>query len=161
MNVWMKRALQTGLFTGGLLAVGTGIASADESTIDVTAPVTITDNALAVLGTAPGDTPAEITLPALSGTAGADLGAVTASVPITVGGNAADAGGIDVAQPAAAPTAAPDDGGAFGDVDVPVTVCGNAVAVAGDATGTCTTAAGTDGDTSTGDTSTNGNGTAL
>ena len=30
MNVWMKRALQTGLFTGGLLALGTGIAAADE-----------------------------------------------------------------------------------------------------------------------------------
>jgi hypothetical protein len=139
MKVWMKRTLQTGLFTGGLLALGTGIASADESTIDVTAPVAITDNAVAVLGTAPEDTPAEITLPALSGTVAVDLGVVTASVPVTVGGNAADVAGIDVAQPAAAPVAAaPHSTGSAVDADVPVTVCGNAAAVLGDAAGNCT-----------------------
>jgi hypothetical protein len=145
MNVWMKRALQTGLFTGGLLAVGTGIASADESTVDVTAPVTITDNAVAALGTAPGDTPAEVTLPALSGTVAADLGGVTASVPITAGGNAADVAGVDVAQPAAAPAAAPAGNGSAADADVPVTVCGDGVAVLGDATGSCTAPAGNGG----------------
>jgi hypothetical protein len=132
MNVWMKRALQTGLFTGGLLALGSGIASADDSAVDVTVPVTVTDNALAVLGTA-GTTPAEIELPALDGTIAADLGAITVAVPITVGGNAADAAGIDIAQPAATPAAGGSDGSAV-DADVPVTVTGNAVAVLGVAT---------------------------
>jgi hypothetical protein len=131
MNVWMKRALQTGLFTGGLLALGTGIASADDSAIDVTVPVTVTDNALAVLGTA-GTTPAEIHLPALDGTIAADLGAMTLSVPVAVGGNAADAAGLDIAQPAATPATGGSDGSVV-DADVPVTVTGNAVAVLGNA----------------------------
>ena len=52
MNVWMKRGLQTALFTGGLLAAGTGLAAADDNVVAVTVPVTVTDNALAVLGTA-------------------------------------------------------------------------------------------------------------
>jgi len=135
MNVWITRGLQTALFTGGLLAVGTGIASADESTIDVTVPVTVTDNALAVLGTAPDNTPAEIDLPDLSGTISADLAGITIAVPLTVGGNAADAAGLDVVQPAADPAT----GGAEGrlvDADVPVTLTGNAVAVLGNATAT-------------------------
>jgi hypothetical protein len=144
MNVWMTRALRTAVFTGGLLAVGTGIASADDSTTDVTVPVTVTDNALAVLGTAPGnDTPAEITPPALSGSVAVDLGAATASVPVTLAGNAADVAGLDAAQPPA-PTAPADPGGSpvggtpvggpEADADVPVTVTGNAIGVLGDAT---------------------------
>jgi hypothetical protein len=139
MNVWMKRALQTGLFTGGLLALGSGIASADDTAVDVTVPVTVTDNAVAVLGTT-GDLPAEIQLPELAGTIDADLGAIALTVPITVGGNAADAAGIDVAQPAAQSADQPAPGGSDGsdgsavDADVPVTVTGNAVGVLGDAT---------------------------
>jgi hypothetical protein len=152
MNVWMTRALRTAVFTGGLVAVGTGIASADDSTTDVTVPVTVTDNTLAVLGTAPGDTPAEITLPAVSGTVAADLGAATASVPVTLGGNAADVAGADLAQPAAAPAAAGPGGspvdGSTVDAGVPVTVTGNAAGVLGDATAGAdagTAAAGDDG----------------
>ncbi|MCW2509395.1 MAG: uncharacterized protein JWP68_2543 [Modestobacter sp.] len=137
MNVWMKRALQTGLFTGGLLALGSGIASADESAVDVTVPVTVTDNALAVLGTA-GTTPAEIQLPAVGGTIAAALGAITVAVPVTVGGNAADVAGIDIAQPAATPATGGSAGSAVDgsavDADVPVTVTGNAVAALGEAT---------------------------
>jgi hypothetical protein len=144
MNVWMKRGLQTALLTGGLLAVGSGIASADES-IDVTVPVTVTDNAVAVLGTSPGTTAPEITLPAVDGDVRADLGAATVSVPVTVAGNRADAAGVDVAQPTAEPVAEPvaepaaepaptgSDTPAV-DVDVPVTGTGNAVAVLGEAT---------------------------
>jgi hypothetical protein len=146
MNVWMKRGLQTALFTGGLLAAGTGLASADDSAT-VTVPVTVTDNALAVLGTAPGTTPAEIDLPAPKGTVGADVGDLAVAVPIDVGGNAADVAGIDVAQPAASPSSGgstASSGGSSGsaggssgsavDADVPVTVTGNAVAVLGEAT---------------------------
>ncbi|RZU32504.1 hypothetical protein [Blastococcus saxobsidens] len=133
MNVWMKRGLQTALFTGGLLAAGTGLASADETAVAVTAPVTVTDNTLALLGTAPGSTPAEIELPAIGGTVAADVGGVSVAVPITIGGNAADAGGLDVAQPSAAPASGGSAGSAV-DADVPVTVTGNAVAVLGSAT---------------------------
>ncbi|WP_104524540.1 hypothetical protein [Blastococcus atacamensis] len=133
MNVWMKRGLQTALFTGGLLAAGTGLASADDSAVAVTAPVTVTDNALALLGTAPGDTPAEIRLPALSGTLAADLGSVAVAVPVSIGGNATDVGGLNVAQPPAEPPSGGSTGSAV-DADVPVTVTGNAVAVLGTAT---------------------------
>jgi hypothetical protein len=131
MNVWMKRTLQTGLFTGGLLALGTGIASADDSTVDVTVPITVSDNAVAALGTA-GDTPAEIQLPALDGTVAVDLGDSNLAVPITLGGNAADVAGIDVSQPAATPATGGSDGQAV-DADMPVTVTGNAVGVLGTA----------------------------
>jgi hypothetical protein len=143
MNVWMKRALQTGLFTGGLLALGSGIAWADDSAVDVTVPVTVTDNALAVLGTT-GDLPAEIQLPALDGTVAADLGAITVSVPITIAGNAADAAGIDIAQPTAPPATGSPTGsdGSLVDADAPVTVTGNAVAVLGTATATGTAPSG-------------------
>jgi LPXTG-motif cell wall-anchored protein len=132
MNVWMKRGLQTALLTGGLLAVGSGIASADDS-IDVAVPVTVTDNALAVLGTSPGMAAPEIALPAVDGLVRVDLGAATVSVPVAVGGNSADVAGLDVAQPAAAPVPAGGDGSAV-DADVPATVTGNAVAVLGEAT---------------------------
>jgi hypothetical protein len=143
MNVWMKRGLRTALLTGGLLAAGSGIASADDR-IDVAVPVTVTDNALAVLGTSPGTTAPEITLPAVDALARVDLGPATVAVPVTVGGNSADVAGVDVAQPAAAPPPAGGNGPAAGgnglgtggsavDADVPVTVTGNAVAVLGEA----------------------------
>jgi LPXTG-motif cell wall-anchored protein len=132
MNVWMKRTLHTALLTGGLLAVGSGIASADDS-IDVAVPVTVTDNALAVLGTSPGTTAPEIRLPAVEGLASVDLGAATVSVPVGVGGNSADVAGLDVAQPGAAPAPAGGNGSAV-DAGAPVTVTGNAVAVLGGAT---------------------------
>ena len=75
MNAWIKRGVRTALLTGGFLAVGTGIASADDSTIDVTVPVTVTDNAVA-----------GIDLPDVSGLVAADLGDLSVAVPITIGG---------------------------------------------------------------------------
>ena len=84
MNVWMKRGLQTALLTGGLLAVGSGIASADDG-IDVAVPVSVTDNALAVLGTSPGTTAPEVTLPAVDGLVRLDLATATA-LPVTATG---------------------------------------------------------------------------
>ena len=64
MNVWMKRGLRTALVTGGLLAVGTGVASADENdlVVDVTG-VTVT---------VPVADDAVLDLPLVTGT-GADL----------------------------------------------------------------------------------------
>ncbi|WP_369132602.1 hypothetical protein [Modestobacter sp. I12A-02662] len=154
MNVWITRALQTGLLAGGLLAVGTGVAAADDRLLDVTVPVTVTDNALAVLGTAPGGTPAELPLPDVSGAVAVDLGVVTAAVPVTVAGNAADAAGLDVAQPAApaatgagagagaeagsgTTTTGSDRTGSIVLADAPLRVCGNGLAVLGGSTAGC------------------------
>ena len=39
MNMWMKRGLQAALLTGGLMALGTGIAAADDSGITVNVEV--------------------------------------------------------------------------------------------------------------------------
>ncbi|WP_236790366.1 hypothetical protein [Amycolatopsis sp. GM8] len=60
MQTWAKRGIQTALVTGGLLMLGTGIASADENVnpdtpagpLDVTAsiPVDISKNAVGTLG---------------------------------------------------------------------------------------------------------------
>src|SRR5258708_33529326 len=56
MHSWAKRGLQTALVTGGLLMLGTGIASADESVtpatpaspldLNVTVPVDVANNAI-------------------------------------------------------------------------------------------------------------------
>ena len=60
MQTWAKRGIQTALVTGGLLMLGTGIASADENVnpdtpagpLDLYAsiPVDISGNALGTLG---------------------------------------------------------------------------------------------------------------
>jgi len=60
MQTWAKRGLQTALVTGGLLMLGTGIASADENVspdtpagpldVNVSVPVDISQNALGTLG---------------------------------------------------------------------------------------------------------------
>ena len=60
MQTWAKRGLQTALVTGGLLMLGTGIASADENVspdtpagpvdVAVTVPVEIDNNALGLPG---------------------------------------------------------------------------------------------------------------
>ncbi|MEU0511973.1 hypothetical protein [Amycolatopsis sp. NPDC006125] len=60
MQTWAKRGIQTALVTGGLLMLGTGIASADENVnpdspagpldVNLSVPVDIQDNALGTLG---------------------------------------------------------------------------------------------------------------
>ncbi|NIH77702.1 beta strand repeat-containing protein [Amycolatopsis viridis] len=60
MQTWAKRGIQTALVTGGLLMLGTGIASADENVnpdspagpldVNLSVPVDVQDNALGTLG---------------------------------------------------------------------------------------------------------------
>lgn len=60
MQTWARRGIQTALVTGGLLMLGTGIASADENVnpdspagpldVNLSVPVDIQDNALGTLG---------------------------------------------------------------------------------------------------------------
>ncbi|HKS48824.1 MAG TPA: hypothetical protein VJT49_27690 [Amycolatopsis sp.] len=60
MHTWAKRGIQTALFTGGLLMLGTGIASADENVspdtpagpldVNLSVPVDISKNAVGTLG---------------------------------------------------------------------------------------------------------------
>jgi hypothetical protein len=113
MNVWMKRALQTGLLTGGLLAVGTGIASADENDLSVdllgvNVTVPVADGATLPLPVTTGDG-SDLTV---GGDGGLTLPLDTATTPgSTVGGD--PTGGLSlpltVAEADATP-AAPADG---------------------------------------------------
>ncbi|MGY1652347.1 hypothetical protein [Geodermatophilus sp. SYSU D01119] len=131
MSRWATRALRVTLLTGGLLAVGTGVAAASDQPgdvdLDVVVPVTVTDNALGVLGDAPAATGLE--LPAVSQDLSLDLGPVAVSVPVALGGNDAAVGSGGVSQPPAGPAPADDPA----DVAVPVTVVGNGIGVLGDA----------------------------
>jgi hypothetical protein len=94
MNVWMKRALQTGLLTGGLLAVGTGIASADENDVSVdllgvNVTVPVADGGTLPLPLTTGDGN-DLTV---GGNGGLTLPLDTATAPgSTVGGDAAGGG---------------------------------------------------------------------
>jgi hypothetical protein len=133
------RALRVALLTGGLVAVGTGVAAASDhpaDDLDVAVPVTVTDNALAVLGDVPAD--GALHLPVVSADLTVDLGPATVSVPVTVAGNDAAVAGGGVTQPPAPPAPPPSapppsEPAEPADVVVPVTVSGNAVGVLGDA----------------------------
>ncbi|HVV22324.1 MAG TPA: PE-PGRS family protein, partial [Pseudonocardiaceae bacterium] len=128
MQTWAKRGLQTALVTGGLLMLGTGIASANEnvnpdrpaSPIDggVSVPVHVDDNAV-----------------------GTPLGVVRpAGVNRTVGTDGLAGGPRRISTPAAGvpPLSTVGGHGVGGnrgraDVVVPVDVSGNAIAAGGDA----------------------------
>jgi hypothetical protein len=73
MNRWVQRGLRTALLTGGLLAAGAGVASADEN--DLTADV------LGVTATVPVQDGAVVGTPVVTGT-GEDLTVGGASVPV-------------------------------------------------------------------------------
>ncbi len=137
MNVWIKRGLQTALFTGGLLALGTGVATADDDSIGVTAPVTVSGTSVAVLGDA--------TATGSTGTAGGSGGAgsvVDVDAPVIVCGTAV--GVLREATATCGTTAGGTSGGSAGDgsvvdVDAPATGCGTGVTVLGDASQGCST----------------------
>lgn len=144
MQTWAKRGLQTALVTGGLLMLGTGIASADENVnpdapaspldLNVTAPIQEANNAV---GTPFG----QLDLPA---------GQTELSTkPVTNAANEA-AKQLDEASPISQSTLGgatkADGAGAFtpghnnlkgnkvtGDVVVPIQIVDNAVGVIGDA----------------------------
>ena len=134
MNAWIKRGLHTALLTGGLLAFGAGVASADANDIEVTAPVDLSGTAVAVLGDA--------TAVGSAGSPGArsegNGGVLDADVPVVVDGVAVAVLGDATAVGGSGSAGAPDGGtGSVVDVDVPVGVDGVdgvAVAVLGDAT---------------------------
>jgi len=158
MQTWAKRGLQTALVTGGLLMLGTGIASADEdvnpdrpaSPLDgsLTIPVHIDNNQIGT-PVGPIDVPAidkEISVSPADVLGGTGLAAQAAPLA----GQAAPV--VAEAQQAAAPVAAPlqdaaaplkgvvpglDDPfmGNRGNVDlvVPVDISGNALALLGEA----------------------------
>lgn len=92
MQTWARRGIQTALVTGGLLMLGTGIASADENIgspdspagpvdINASVPVQITKNAVGALGKK-ADVPAvqhEISTRPVTGAANKALSPLTAS----------------------------------------------------------------------------------
>ena len=124
MHTFIKRALVGTLLAGGITLLGATVANAAETSgedgllsgnqaiVDITAPITVTGNAVSVIGdsTVVGAAPAPATAPAAT-----------------------------TAAPAEAPTTSGEDGIASGnqavaDVVAPVTVSGNAVSVIGDST---------------------------
>ncbi|MBW4094459.1 MAG: hypothetical protein HIU81_03175 [Acidobacteria bacterium] len=135
MHVIIRRSLYGALFTGGMLALGAGAASAAEApntasypsgsqiAAPITVPVTINGNALSLLGqgvAAPVAAPAAADPPvAQSGSSTTNLGllgglignvhvAAPITVPVTIGGNSVAAlGNAAAPAPAAAPTATP------------------------------------------------------
>ena len=101
MNRWVQRGLRTALLTGGLLAAGAGVASADEN--DLTADV------LGATATVPVQDGAVVGTPVVTGTGG----------DLTVGGDDALSLPVDTdTEPGT--TALGQDG--YGGVSVPVRV---------------------------------------
>ncbi|MGQ0839529.1 beta strand repeat-containing protein [Actinokineospora sp.] len=137
MQTWAKRGIQTALVTGGLLMLGTGIASADEdvnpdrpaSALDgsITIPIKIDNNALA--------TPFGVkALPEIDREIKINPGLLTRSVPL--------ADRIMPSLPATSKTQSDDCCGdedvlrgnqLFGHLVVPIDISGNAIAAGGDA----------------------------
>jgi hypothetical protein len=143
MQTWAKRGIQSAFVTGGLLMLGTGIASAQEnvnpdaspSPVDagVSVPVKVDQNNLG--------TPAKsLNVPKIDRTISTDR--VTSTVPVRTAAPVAHPL-IKQAADRAQGTAAQ---GLFrgntvqAHVDVPINICGNAIAVLGDseAAGDCT-----------------------
>ncbi len=127
MNAWLKRGLQVAVLSGGLLVLGAGLASADETTINddvaadvsvsvgdttlISVPVDISGNAITLLGD---DNPVGELVGGILGNMDSDAALdVVADVQI---GSESDA------APAEAPL-----------ISVPITITDNAVGVGGDA----------------------------
>ncbi|TCP57393.1 hypothetical protein EV191_1011348 [Tamaricihabitans halophyticus] len=141
MQTWAKRGIQTALVTGGLLMLGTGIASADEqvnpdrpaSPLDgkVSVPINVENNAIGTPG-------GQVDLPEVKTEINLDVSPVTDKLPAPVqdaAGQAAEQ--VNTAAEQAAPTSeattpAPASNQVTGDVVAPVDVSGNALALGGD-----------------------------
>ncbi|MDZ8275378.1 hypothetical protein R2Q81_05350 [Microbacterium aquimaris] len=170
MHTIVKRALWGALIGGGISLLGAGVAQAAETSgedgllsgtqalVDVDAPITVSGNAISVLGDSHSegaDTQAPAPAPApeasTSGSDGAASGSqaiITVEVPITVSGNAISVAGDSqsdgaqtsssgASEPAPEASTSGEDsvaGGTQGvvSVEAPVTVGGNAISVLGD-----------------------------
>jgi hypothetical protein len=144
MQSWAKRGLQTALVTGGLLMLGTGIASANERVnpdlpaspldLNVTVPVQIADNALGTpFGQVnlPGHTGELSTKPVTNALKG---GAGSLQSPAGAAANSAARQAPEVSNRGLTPTADPFKGNkASGDLIVPIQITGNALGIVGDA----------------------------
>ncbi|HEY0805681.1 MAG TPA: hypothetical protein VGD84_11470 [Pseudonocardiaceae bacterium] len=145
MHTWVRRGLQTALVTGGLLMLGTGIASADEnvnpdtppSPVDaqVSVPIDTSQNAL---GTPAG----QMQAPSIQ--RNVSTGEVTGALPMSkVAPVVAQANPlIRQSQPSLQAVGGGDllrGNKVVANATVPIQICGNAVAVGGDAaeTGMC------------------------
>ncbi|SFA80568.1 hypothetical protein SAMN05216266_101543 [Amycolatopsis marina] len=148
MQTWAKRGIQTALVTGGLLMLGTGIASADENVnpdspagpldLNVNVPVQIDKNAV---GTPLG----QINTPGFEGEISTD----PVTKPLKEAARSTSvAGEVAKVAPVSEPrtTQGGVSGGSFeqsedafkgnkidGDLTVPIQICGNAIGVIGDA----------------------------
>ena len=124
----------TALLTGGLLACGAGVASADDSSIDLTAPVAVSGTSVAVLGDA-----AATGTTGTAGGSGGDGSTVDVDAPVTVCGTAVGALGDASARCTTAGGTAGGSGsdGSTVDADAPVTACGTGAGVLADASAGC------------------------
>ncbi|PWW61911.1 beta strand repeat-containing protein [Actinokineospora spheciospongiae] len=147
MQTWAKRGIHTALVTGGLLMLGTGIASADED-VNPDRPASPLDAAIAVpihldnnvIGTPVG----QRALPAVDAEVPVAPGALTKRLPHT----ATPAANAATAKATALGGTTLRGNRAGGELAVPVDVSGNAVALGGGAKAENTsgqTAAGTTG----------------
>jgi len=128
MNKYVSRGLMTVLFTGGLLALGAGVAHADDTTsgengigsgsqafVELGTPVTISGNSISLLGNATRSGSTSVG----SGSSAGGSGASTNGSDSVLGGTQAGLG-----------------------LGTPVSVTGNSVSVFGDASGSGSTSAG-------------------
>ncbi|HET6211173.1 MAG TPA: hypothetical protein VFD94_12355 [Jatrophihabitans sp.] len=169
MNIWMKRCLETGVIVGGLWVLGSGLASAQDlgqgagSTAQhghgvlsapVTAPITVSGNAVSLLGhshattttgqpaTAPAGRHAAISVPVtapitVSGNAVAVLGRSHATSGGSSSGGSSSGSSNSGSSTSGSDTPARHRSLVSAPVTAPVTVCGNAV---GRASAGCTVA---------------------
>jgi hypothetical protein len=131
MNRCIKRCLATGMFVGGIWVLGSGIASADAPAaghhpavnLPISAPVTVSGNAVSVLGRSwAGSQPTDH--PGTDSTTHSAHSA--AHRPASAGSRAGTAHRSAHSWPAL-----------YAPVHAPVTVCGNAVGVLGRASASC------------------------
>ena len=162
MQTWAKRGLQTALVTGGLLMLGTGIASADENVspdtpagpldINASIPVDISQNAVGTLGKQVNlpEVKKEISTKPVSDAANKALapvsktGAFKAAAPATGAVNSAVSKVTDATAKATNRTDAGPSVQSAGDpfmgnkivgnLAVPIQITGNAIGVLGNAT---------------------------
>ena len=153
MNIWMKRCLEAGVIAGGLWVLGTGLASAQDldhsssthggSVLDapVSAPVTVSGNAIALLGHShatantgqPASTPTTAPRAVIS---------IPVTAPVTICGNAIGSASASCGSAGSGSTTTGSSAAVAVPITAPFTVCGNGVGLFGAASATCGTPTG-------------------